>query len=241
MTIRDSAVHAAKKFIEQYFPVAEVVFLAGSIVRGEATESSDLDIIVFDGSLDHSYRKSFVEFGWPIEVFVHSFHTYKDFFKENRDRARPSLPQMCAEGIILKDNGQAASIKNEALALLKRGPLPWKSKEVDSARYEITNLLDDLEGSTNPAEDLFTVSRLAAKIHEFVLRVNGCWIGEGKWIVRALKEFNEEFAECFVSIFDEYYKTRQKHRVIGFADNVLKPYGGRLFEGYSIGKSRPKE
>ncbi|MCK6256881.1 nucleotidyltransferase domain-containing protein [Fictibacillus sp. KIGAM418] len=236
MPNRDSAIEAAKKFIDQFFPSGEVAFLAGSIVRGEGTESSDLDIVIFDALADQSFRKSYLEFGWPIEAFVHSFQSYKVFFKENRDRARPSLPQMCAEGIILKDNGQAASIKNESLALLKRGPSPWKSKEVDSARYEITNLLDDLEGSNNPSEDLFIVSKLAYMIHEFILRVNGCWIGEGKWMVRALKEFDEEFALRFVQVFDEYYKAREKKQVIGFAGDVLDPYGGRLFEGYAIGK-----
>ncbi|MDN4073572.1 nucleotidyltransferase domain-containing protein [Fictibacillus terranigra] len=236
MPKKQNAIEAAKKFVDHYFPSGEVAFLAGSIVRGEGTESSDLDIVIFDALADHSYRKSYVEYGWPIEAFVHSFQSYKVFFKENRERARPSLPQMCAEGIILKDNGQASAIKNESLALLKRGPLPWKSKEVDAARYGISNLLDDLDGSNNPFEDLFIVSKLAEMIHEFVLRVNGCWIGEGKWMVRALKEFDEEFALQFVQVFDSYYKNRDKENVVRFADHVLEPYGGRLFEGYSLGK-----
>lgn len=236
MKTRETAVEAARKFVSEYFPLGEVAFLAGSIVRGEGTESSDLDIVIFDSSISNSYRKSYVEYGWPIEAFVHNFTTYKSFFRENRDRARPSLPQMCAEGIILKDNGQAATIKNESLTLLKRGPSPWKTREVDSARYEITNLLDDLEGSANPSEDLFIASKLAYEIHEFVLRANGYWIGEGKWVVRALNEYNEEFSEKFVNAFDEYYKARDKQRVIQFADDVLEPYGGRLFAGYAVGK-----
>jgi hypothetical protein len=231
--MRINARKAASEFVEMYFPACEVAYLAGSVVRGEETESSDLDIIIIDASVTECYRKSLTENGWPIEVFVHNFFSYKDFFKENIDRARPSLPQMCAEGIILKDNGQASRIKNEALQLLKAGPTPWKTVEMEKARYQITDLINDLEGSTNSIEDLFIVSKLADLTHEFVLRVNGYWIGEGKWIIRALKEYDESFAEKFAAVFDGYYSTREKEKVIHFVDDVIKPYGGRLFEGYS--------
>lgn len=231
--MRISARQAAKKFVESYFPNCEVAYLAGSVVRGEETESSDLDIIIFDSSVGDSYRQSLSEYDWPIEVFVHNMFTYKNFFKQNIDRARPSLPQMCAEGIILRDTGYASKIKNEALQLLKAGPTPWKTIEIEQARYHLTDLLNDLEGSTSPLEDLFIVSKLADLTHEFVLRVNGHWIGEGKWILRALKEYDEIFAEQFAKVFDEYYSGRSKAGVIHFVDEVIAPYGGRLFEGYS--------
>ncbi|WNB90523.1 nucleotidyltransferase domain-containing protein [Bacillus sp. NEB1478] len=230
--MRTSAREAAKKFIETYFSSCDVAYLAGSVVRGEDTENSDLDIIIIDSNVRESYRQSLHEFDWPIEVFVYNMFSYKNYFKENMDRARPSLPQMCAEGIILRDNGQASRIKNEALQLLKAGPTPWKTIEIEKARYHLTDLLNDLEGSTNPLEDLFIVTKLADLTHEFVLRVNGHWIGEGKWIVRALKEYNDSFAEKFSSIFDHYFSTRDKSSVIHFVDEIISPYGGRLFEGY---------
>lgn len=235
--MRISARQAAIKFVESYFPNCEVAYLAGSVVRGEETESSDLDIIIIDSSVGESYRQSLTEFDWPIEVFVHNMFTYKNFFKENIDRARPSLPQMCAEGIILRDTGHASRIKNEALQLLKAGPTPWKSIEIERARYHLTDLLNDLEGSTNGIEDLFVVSKLADLTHEFVLRVNGHWIGEGKWIIRALKEYNEDFAARFAEVFDLYYSSREKAGVIHFVDEIIAPYGGRLFEGYSSSHS----
>jgi hypothetical protein len=235
--MRISARQAAIKFVESYFPNCDVAYLAGSVVRGEETESSDLDIIVIDSSVGESYRQSLTEFDWPIEVFVHNMFTYKNFFKENIDRARPSLPQMCAEGIILRDTGHASRIKNEALQLLKAGPTPWNSIEIERARYHLTDLLNDLEGSTNGIEDLFVVSKLADLTHEFVLRVNGHWIGEGKWIIRALKEYNEDFAASFAEVFDLYYISREKAGVIHFVDEIIAPYGGRLFEGYSSSQS----
>ena len=96
--------------------------------------------------------------------------------------------------------------------------------------------LDDLIGSTNRAEELFIANTLADAIHEFVLRTNVQWVGASKWIVRALNQFDENFARKFVQAFDVFYKTGNKDAIIDLADEVLKPYGGRLFEGYSLGK-----
>ena len=102
--------------------------------------------------------------------------------------------------------------------------------------YMMTDAFDDLIGSTNRAEELFIANTLADAIHEFVLRTNVQWIGASKWIVRALNQFDENFARTFVQAFDVFYKTGNKDAIIDLADEVLKPYGGRLFEGYSYGE-----
>ena len=47
---------AAKKFIAKRFPDCQGAVLAGSIVRGEETVTSDLDIVIFDKSIPSSIR-----------------------------------------------------------------------------------------------------------------------------------------------------------------------------------------
>ncbi len=49
----------AKELVQKRSPECEAAFLAGSVVRGEATATSDLDIVVFDSSVTVSYRESF--------------------------------------------------------------------------------------------------------------------------------------------------------------------------------------
>lgn len=229
-------VEAAKRFIAEKFPDCQAALLAGSVVRGEETATSDLDIVVFDQKIETAYRESFIEYGWPIEVFVHNFMSYKMFFKEDCESARPSLPRMVSEGIVIIDLGIVITIKEEANELLKKGPKVWSIKTIEMKRYMITDALDDLIGSTNREEELFIANTLADAIHEFVLRTNVQWIGASKWIVRALNQFDENFARKFVQAFNAFYKTGNKAAIIDLADEVLKPYGGRLFEGYSMGK-----
>lgn len=233
---KGNAIEAAQQFIAKHFPHCDGALLAGSVVRGEATETSDLDIVVFDNLRMTSYRESFIAFGWAIEVFVHNLTSYKQFFDEDYKRARPSMPRMVSEGIILKDNSFIESIKEEATQLLKKGPEEWSQQTIKTKQYFISDALNDLIGCSNKAEELFIANTLAELVSEFVLRTNRQWIGHSKWVVRALMQYDETFTQQFINAFDIFYKTGAKEQIIKLVDKVLESYGGQFFEGFSIGK-----
>ncbi|HEU5139847.1 MAG TPA: nucleotidyltransferase domain-containing protein [Bacillales bacterium] len=226
---------AAKALVKERFADCRTAILGGSVVRGEATARSDLDIVVIDDRHDASYRESLYAYGWPVELFVHNSTSYRDFFESDCKEGTPSMPKMCSEGIVIKDDGFADQLKKEARDLLEKGPEPWTETDILMKRYGISDLLDDLEGSDERGEDLFTANALAYSLHEFILRMNGCWIGGAKWIPRALKRYDEELCYRFVEVFDHFYITRNKEKLIAFADEILTPYGGRLFDGFSLG------
>lgn len=108
---------------------------------------------------------------------------------------------------------------------------------IKTKRYFITDALDDFIGCSNRAEELFIANTIAGLVSEFILRINVQWIGASKWIVRSLKHYDEEFTEEFVEAFDVFYKNGDKRQVIQLVDSILKPYGERLFEGFSLGKN----
>ncbi|MGE6363657.1 nucleotidyltransferase domain-containing protein [Bacillus paramycoides] len=230
-------VEVARSIITSQFPNCDVALLGGSVVRGEATKTSDLDIIIFDQSLSSCYRESFYSNGWPVEVFVHNFETYKTFFKSDCERGRPSLPQLVSEAFVLKGKEKiVAELKREANELLNKGPEKWTEETMKQKRYFITDALDDFIGATRREEELFIANLLADLVHEFVLRVNGQWLGNSKWFIRVLKRYDEVYAEKFVAVFDHFYKTGEKKELIAFIEKTLEEYGGRMFEGFSIGK-----
>lgn len=233
---KDNPMEAAQKFLQKYFPKCNGALLAGSVIRGEATDTSDLDIVIIDESVPSSYRESFIEFDWPIEVFVHNTSSYKEFFESDRERARPSMPRMVSEGIILRDDGVMEAIKKEAAVLLNEGPEIWSEETVLIKRYFLTDTLDDFIGCSNRAEEIFIANTLAELVSEFVLRTNQRWIGTSKWIVRSLRAYDEDFAIQFVEAFDTYYKTGDKAKVIHLVEKAMEPFGGRLLEGFSLGK-----
>ncbi|TMW71443.1 nucleotidyltransferase domain-containing protein [Alteribacter natronophilus] len=226
----------AQNLIDSLFPGCDGAVLSGSVVRGEATATSDLDIVVFDSETLQSYRESFIFEQWPVEVFVHNLESYRHFFSSDCERGRPSMPRMVAEGKVIRDTGVLAAIRTEARDLLEKGPEPWSRKTIALKRYFLTDVLEDFEGAERRDEGLFIAGSLMIQLSEFILRTNGAWCGDSKWHARALKQFDSSLAERLTRAFDHYYRTGEKEQAVCFTDDVLAEHGGRLFNGFSIGK-----
>ena len=64
-----------KEIYETRYPQSQLIFFAGSIVRGEGTSASDLDLVVVFDQLPNAYRESFIYKDWPVEAFVHDPQT----------------------------------------------------------------------------------------------------------------------------------------------------------------------
>ncbi|WP_181350804.1 nucleotidyltransferase domain-containing protein [Thalassobacillus sp. CUG 92003] len=234
--MNQDALNAAVELAEEMFEDSSTVLLCGSVVRGEDTHTSDLDIVVFDPNVEASHRRSFFYQEWPVELFVHNLTSYQSFYRQDIERARPSLPQMVAEGRVIRDTGHAYALQKEARQILEAGPSPWSMEQIRQKRYFITDTLDDLLGAKHRREGIFIVPRLAELVHEFALRTNGCWIGQTKWIPRTLMQFDEEFAQRFIRVLDAYYQEGEIDGIVSLVDEVLAPHGGRLFDGFSIGE-----
>lgn len=236
--MNEQALLDAKHIIKDRYPTCDAAILAGSVVRGEATETSDLDIVIFDFSIKEGYRESFMALNWPVEAFIYNEESYDKFVKENIERARPSLPRMIAEGVPLLGQSFINEKKSEAEALLSTGPKKWSKETIDLKRYAITDTLEDMKGATNRMEAVFAANLLAEQLHEFYLRTNNQWIGQGKWIVRSLRNFDEDFSKQYSQAFDLFYRTGEKEEIYSLVELVLHPYGGALFEGFSRGKHK---
>lgn len=237
MPSKINPLEAAHHFISTHFPYCRAALLAGSVVRGEATATSDLDIIIFDDTLGSSYRESFIESGWPIELFAHNLTSYRTFFEQDCQRAIPSLPRMVTESIVLKDTDIVEDIKREARALLDIGPEAWSDETIELKRYFLTDALEDLIGCNTRAEGLFIASTLATLVCEFILRTNRQWTGSSKWTYRALDRYDAQAARELVTALEAYYQTNEPDALIRYVDETLSPFGGRLFAGFSRGKS----
>ncbi|WP_332633918.1 nucleotidyltransferase domain-containing protein [Halalkalibacter flavus] len=223
---------AARNFLQQTFPQCDVAFLAGSAAREELTERSDLDIVILDEMQSLSFRQCFICFEWKIEAFVYNRTSLSFAFEMSRLEGIPSIPRMCAEGIILKDDGSAVEIQDVAKEYIRNGPSKWTEEKQQPMRFMITDLLDDLNSYTNDKEKMFVAYKLFDIVAEFVLRANGHWIGYGKWMYRSLLRFDKHFCERYVEVFHIFLKTGNSEPLSTLIDKVLERHGGRLFEGY---------
>src|SRR5438128_1136553 len=173
---RPPALEAALAFIDRHFPDCLVAFLAGSVARGEGTPTSDLDLVVITPQ-EGSFRwATFRQAGWPIEVWLMTSHTYSIAFAEDAKKRWPLLPEMCRDGIVLRDHdGLAQRIKSEARKILNRGPEPLSGAEMDQYRFDLTSLLEDLEGSRDQIDILLLVGGVFHVTATILLALHRRW------------------------------------------------------------------
>jgi hypothetical protein len=216
------------------YPDASVVFAAGSMVRGEATASSDLDLVVVYAGLPCAYRESFVSHGYPVEAFVHDQETLEYFFVEvDRASGIPALPQMVVEGIeVPAPNELSRKLKQLATALIAAGPPALDGETERRMRYFVSDLIDDLRAPRSKDELFGTGALLYEQLADYHLRRLGLWSAKGKAITRVLRQVDPELCDRYTQSFDSLFTLGDVTGVVRCAEDLLRAAGGRLFDGY---------
>ncbi len=232
--VRNRLTAAATEIRQSRYPDAKAVFIAGSLVRGEGTITSDLDIVVVFERVEHAYRTSFIHGGWPVEIFAHDPETLEYFYEEvDRPRGIPSLASMVSEGLEAPSTTPfGAAIKATAKRHLDRGPIAWTQEEINASRYAITDLIEDLKAPRSEQEARATLTALYPQLATHYFRSRTLWTASSKAIPRALAAHNPEQAQRFLSAFDTAFEGLDIATVITLAAEILEPTGGPLFESY---------
>jgi len=218
---------AARALVTARFPGARAAFLGGGVLSVRRTPTSDLDIVVLLGGPPAPYRESLIWRNWPAEVFAQRTDTIGDWFAKDAARRRPTLARMCSDGVILTDtDGSGLAVREQAEAVLASGPPPLEPGELDRRRYGLSDLLDDLAGSTDPGETAIICWNVLRAAAELALLLDGCWLGSGKWLLRELRAAEPQLAGDLIDARDD------PARLAELADRVLAAAGGRLWAGY---------
>lgn len=230
-----TALCVAREIRDQIFPSASAFLLAGSVVRGEATASSDLDLVVVFERVENAKRQSFMFANWPVEAFIHDAQTLEYFFREvDRPSGVPSLPNMVNDGIEIPEETECGLlIKDLATRVLEAGPPPWEQQERDNSRYVISDLVEDLRAPSNSFEIRPIVSDLYTAVANHYCRSQNQWSAKGKSIPRRLMNLDPKFHRRFTEAFEAAFAKNDTTAVIRLSEYVLEPDGGFLFDGYS--------
>jgi hypothetical protein len=232
-TSRPSPEEAARGIFGERYEGARVLFLGGSVMRGEATPASDLDVVVIYERLPNAYREAFMYGGWPVEAFVHDAGTLEEFFERDRRRGLPALMSMVWEGSEVPGSSEfSAGLKRRARALLEAGPPPWDEGELALRRYRLTDWVDDMRFPRSSEELVATGAWLYQDAAEFYFRARGLWSAHSKTIPRRLRATDADFAERFLHAFDALFAERRPGPAVALVEELLEPFGGLLFEGF---------
>lgn len=217
----------ARALAAERFPDARAAFLGGGVLTPRRTATSDLDIVVMLAGPPAPYRESIRFREWPVELFVEDEQSLAFYFAKDVARRQPTMPRLCADGVVLVDrDGLAGKIQAQAAALLAAGPPPVPAAELDGSRYGLCDLLDDLAGSTDPGETLVISWHIFAAAARLALLLGGHWLGTGKWLLRELRDLDPGLADRLLAAVAD------PARLTKVTDEVLVSAGGRLWEGY---------
>lgn len=226
----------AKEIWQQRYLDAKTLFLCGSVIRGEETQFSDLDIVVVFEKLDCAWRESFYCKDWPVEAFVHDLDTLKYFFYEiDAKSGCPLLPQMVAEGIAIPEATEfSESLKQLARKVLDDGPAALTTDEHDRKRYGITDLVDDIREPRSAAELMAAGAKLFEQLADYYFRSKGLWSATGKTIIRRFHAVDPALGRRYEHAFRQLFVEVNPAPCIALSEEILRDSGGLLFDGYRL-------
>ena len=226
-------VDVARQLVAEEFPEARAAWLGGSVVRGNASPTSDLDITVLLDGRPAPMRKSLQYGGWPVELFVHTEKSLAYFSDKDQQRRQPTMMRLVGESVVLLDtDGSGARLQAECLEEVAAGPKPLTTNEVDLLRYTITNLLDDLADASGD-ERTAIVSALWQDAARLLLTGAGHWSGTGKGLLRELVAYDESRGTTHARALMDGIRAEDDGLVME-VDHILAAHGGRLFAGFEL-------
>jgi hypothetical protein len=149
-----SPIYVAQELLGSRFKGADIIFVAGSVARGEANSSSDLDLLVVFPKIEAIRAESFIHRGWPVEAIVHDLSSIRavaeDLILNGGDS---SVLEMISEGLEVTDTpGGASELKALALTTLSKGPPKYSEDELLAQRYHLSTVIDDIRQPRSSAE-----------------------------------------------------------------------------------------
>ncbi|MGE5672860.1 MAG: nucleotidyltransferase domain-containing protein, partial [Mycobacterium leprae] len=122
-------------------PETDAVLFFGSVQRGQAQATSDLDLYVVTSGTEY-WRAGRVLEGVEIELFFNPASK----MRERLEQGDPVAIHGFATGELLLDrSGVGAKLKTLARALWAAGPRPLTEWQMATWRYRLTDLAQDIE------------------------------------------------------------------------------------------------
>lgn len=229
-----SPLFAVRDLIETRYLGADSILLAGSVIRGEASTYSDLDVVVLYPHVRAAYRESFTHKGWPVEAFIHDLETLRYFvYRIDRPQGISTLSEMIREGLEVPGptelSSQAKTLVNEVLG---EGPPALTLEDVEDRRYHISELIDDLREPRSRHELNAAASRVYGELADFYCRSKGHWTGAGKGLLKRMKQIDPSMARRYADAFDQLFQHGLTGSVVSLSEEILAPFGGFLFDAY---------
>jgi hypothetical protein len=198
-----TAIDQAIKWIRERFdPIGIIV--TGTIIRGNPSLNSDLDIFVIHGE---PYRQRIQKFfnGIPCEIFVnHANHIHR-YFESDYKNNRPVSAHMLATGTVLLggDNEEVRQIIQLAKEFSEKPLIPDDHGNT-ADRYRIATLFEDAADlkEKDPVTCLYFLNRTVIEAIDFLFIEAHRPLPGAKERIRQIQEFRPEAGKLVTGYFN---------------------------------------
>ena len=184
----DRAAEEAEAFVRATWKVHGIV-IAGSIVRGEAGLTSDLDVFVVHAEPWRlRVQKRFA--GVPTELFVNPPDRIRGYFKSEHARGRPATAHMFTTGVVVSGADEIVNeLVHEAREWMAK-PIEVTPAELASKRYGAVDMLDNARdmNDTDSAVTRLLLASVVQQIIEYAFWKRAMFQPRRKDLLRALDE-----------------------------------------------------
>jgi predicted nucleotidyltransferase len=223
-----------RAYLAEAYPNLRAALLTGSIVRGTATATSDLDVVVLLPEGSGAVRETVDWSGRTVDVFGYDPEALVRWLAVDTEQRRPGLSSMVLDGVLIAGSESAASDARAAARLVfETGPAPYTEAQLLRLRYGVTDVLLDVETAGDRAESLILASTLVTEAVNLLFATAGRWTGNGKWLLRELRTYDAELAAALEGAYDELARTGRSAALVRVADRILERCGGRFLVGRS--------
>ena len=225
----DQALALAARVKSARFDDADTLLVAGSVATGNASPTSDVDVLVLYERIECAKRLSFMYDGFVVDAFCHDLETINYFCWEvDRPSGVPVLPIMLSQGIELPPESPLTAIaRATGEMVLAAGPLHLPAAELARRRARLASLVDDLVSARSDAERLASASWLYGLLADTELRLANAWSGRGKGLYLALERHDAAMARTYHTAFEALFARGDCAQVHTLIEAFLERSGGR--------------
>lgn len=203
--------------------------VTGSILTEYFNEESDIDIII----LSNIYRNIFIESYYFKEIKMQAIvlPLYDLESVINRDRNLGGgvyINQLHSGKILFDPMGALLNLKKKAEVLYSKGPRSLTRFQFNQGRARITTRLEDLKGSDDVSENIFTILDLYPRIVDLFFQEHKSWAFQGKSASREMKQLDVSFYNDMVESICSLAKSGDKSKAVSLVSKFLSMLGGEV-------------
>lgn len=188
----------ASRLVSTHLPEVSMAFLTGSAARGNATSTSDLDIVAILPGQPAPFRQTLTFEGQLAELFVHTPASVREFVTKEVAARNPTLAHMFGYSLVVVGGPDADELQQWAKGIVDAGPAPLAPDENEYRRYTVSALVDDLADASGD-EAACVAGSLFVATAELFLAHERRWFGQGKWLARRLRDADPDVSDRLLS------------------------------------------